>query len=326
MPDLHPGENVRVQLHALRWSGGAGGPPFTLERIDGSRSRSINWRRTAPSCSSSPTRTARPRRSRSDGSRRSSPAGAGRRSSASPRRRRHGPLASPAARASRFPMLPSPHRLRLPAYGSRPCPRPSGRARPGHHRYRRRLGRRSAMSAARHRRSRRGARRKPGCGARWTYEARGPRRARGHVRARLERRAARRPSDAERVEAMLGGANPALSLGPVPPAHGEATLERLAACAVLAGCRPAYFPVVRAAAGGGARARFNAHGIAVTTQPRRHDPRRQRPGARTARHQQRHGCSRPGHPCEHDDRPRAATAAHPHRRRPPGRSRPLHAR
>jgi hypothetical protein len=53
----------------------------------------------------------------------------------------------------------------------------------------------------------------------------------------------------------------------VPPAHGEATLERVAACAVLAGCRPGYFPVVRAAAEAALEPGFNAHGIAVTTQP-----------------------------------------------------------
>src|SRR5499427_10092953 len=52
------------------------------------------------------------------------------------------------------------------------------------------------------------------------------------------------PPTPERVEAMLGGSDPAASLGLVPPDMGEATLERVAACAVLAGCRPAYFPVV----------------------------------------------------------------------------------
>ena len=77
------------------------------------------------------------------------------------------------------------------------------------------------------------------------------------------------PPTPERVEAMLGGRDPALSLGPVPPAHGEATLERLAACAVLAGCRPAYFPVVRAAAEAVLEPGFNAHGIAVTDTARR---------------------------------------------------------
>jgi hypothetical protein len=75
------------------------------------------------------------------------------------------------------------------------------------------------------------------------------------------------PPTPERVEAMLGGRDPGRSLGRVPPAHGEATLERVAACAVLAGCRPAYFPVVVAAVEAALEPAFNAHGIAVTTQP-----------------------------------------------------------
>jgi hypothetical protein len=75
------------------------------------------------------------------------------------------------------------------------------------------------------------------------------------------------PPTAERVEAMLGGRDGGESLGLVPPAMGEATLERVAACAVLAGCRPAYFPVVAAAARAVLDPAFNLHGQAVTTQP-----------------------------------------------------------
>jgi hypothetical protein len=75
------------------------------------------------------------------------------------------------------------------------------------------------------------------------------------------------PPTAERVEAMLGGGDASVSLGLVPPDMGEATLERVAACAVLAGCRPAYFPVVVAAARAVLDPAFNLHGQAVTTQP-----------------------------------------------------------
>jgi hypothetical protein len=75
------------------------------------------------------------------------------------------------------------------------------------------------------------------------------------------------PPTPERVAAMLGDRDPARSLGPVPPAHGEATLERVAACAVLAGCRPEYFPVVVAAVEAALEPDFNPHGLAVTTQP-----------------------------------------------------------
>jgi hypothetical protein len=66
---------------------------------------------------------------------------------------------------------------------------------------------------------------------------------------------------------MLGGRDPGRSLGHVPPAHGEATLERVAACAVLAGCRPEHLPYVAAAVEAALEPGFNAHGIGVTTQP-----------------------------------------------------------
>jgi hypothetical protein len=75
------------------------------------------------------------------------------------------------------------------------------------------------------------------------------------------------PPTVDRVEAMLGGADGSASLGPVPPSMGEATLERVAACAVLAGCRPEYFPVVLAASRAVLDPAFNLHGQAVTTQP-----------------------------------------------------------
>ena len=75
------------------------------------------------------------------------------------------------------------------------------------------------------------------------------------------------PPTRQRVDAMLGGADGAICLGEVPPSMGEATLERVAACAVLASCRPAYFPVVVAAAKAMLDPTFNLHGQAVTTQP-----------------------------------------------------------
>jgi len=75
------------------------------------------------------------------------------------------------------------------------------------------------------------------------------------------------PPTLDRVEAMLGGADGAQSLGLVPPSMGEATLERVAACAVLAGCRPEYFPVVVAASRAVLDPAFNLHGQGVTTQP-----------------------------------------------------------
>jgi hypothetical protein len=75
------------------------------------------------------------------------------------------------------------------------------------------------------------------------------------------------PPTADRVAAMLGTHDPYRSLGAVPPGLGEATLERVAACAVLAGCKPAYFPIVVAAVEAMLEPAFNLHGQAVTTSP-----------------------------------------------------------
>src|SRR5262249_4348464 len=83
----------------------------------------------------------------------------------------------------------------------------------------------------------------PGCSAGWTYDAGGA--GLDELEEMWERGwtdgLPTVPPTPERVEAMLGGLDGARSLGAVPPALGEATLERVAACAVLAGCRPAYF-------------------------------------------------------------------------------------
>jgi peroxiredoxin len=75
------------------------------------------------------------------------------------------------------------------------------------------------------------------------------------------------PPTAERVEAMLGGRDPGTSLGEVPPAMGEATLGRVAACAVLAGCRPEHFPVVLAAVRALLDPAYNLNALTVTTSP-----------------------------------------------------------
>ncbi|MFN2377211.1 MAG: peroxiredoxin family protein [Candidatus Binatia bacterium] len=73
------------------------------------------------------------------------------------------------------------------------------------------------------------------------------------------------PPTRSRVRAMLGDYVADVSLGPVPPGMGELTLERLAACAVLAGCHPTYFPVVKAAAEAALDPAFNLHGVTNTT-------------------------------------------------------------
>lgn len=73
------------------------------------------------------------------------------------------------------------------------------------------------------------------------------------------------PPTPARVAAMLDGRDPTTSLGTIGPAQGEVTYERLAACAVLAGCDPAYWPVVEAAARAVIDPAFNAHGVINTT-------------------------------------------------------------
>ncbi|MFQ5899056.1 MAG: hypothetical protein ACE5JN_12545 [Candidatus Methylomirabilia bacterium] len=77
------------------------------------------------------------------------------------------------------------------------------------------------------------------------------------------------PPTADRVEAMLtaAGAAPDESLGPMPPLWREATVEKLAVNAVMAGCRPEYFPVVLAAVGAVLDPAFNLYGVQATTHP-----------------------------------------------------------
>ena len=75
------------------------------------------------------------------------------------------------------------------------------------------------------------------------------------------------PPTPERVEAMLS----AVSLGPqqvvaqLPPNWGDATVERLAINAVMAGCRPDYLPVIIAAVSAMSDPAFNLYAIQATT-------------------------------------------------------------
>jgi hypothetical protein len=71
----------------------------------------------------------------------------------------------------------------------------------------------------------------------------------------------------ERVDAMLGGGDGARSLGPMPPLWRQATLEKLAVNAVMAGCEPAYFPLIIAAVEGILDPSFNCYGVQATTHP-----------------------------------------------------------
>jgi len=77
------------------------------------------------------------------------------------------------------------------------------------------------------------------------------------------------PPTAERVRAMRAGAPAARaeSLGLMPPLWRECTLEKLAVNAVVAGCEPAYFPVIVAAAEAMLDPAFNLYGVQATTHP-----------------------------------------------------------
>jgi hypothetical protein len=56
-------------------------------------------------------------------------------------------------------------------------------------------------------------------------------------------------------------------VGVLPSRQGEATIEKIAANAVMAGCRPAYFPVVLAAIEALADPLFNLDSVQATTHP-----------------------------------------------------------
>jgi hypothetical protein len=56
-------------------------------------------------------------------------------------------------------------------------------------------------------------------------------------------------------------------VGVLPPRQGEATVEKIAANAVMAGCRPAYLPVVLAAIEALADPLFNLDSVQATTHP-----------------------------------------------------------
>jgi len=77
------------------------------------------------------------------------------------------------------------------------------------------------------------------------------------------------PPTAGRVQKMLGYCDRPLDgpLGLIAPRYGAATPLRLAACAVMAGCRPEYFPVVIHAIEALCEEKFNIYGVNATTHP-----------------------------------------------------------
>ena len=75
------------------------------------------------------------------------------------------------------------------------------------------------------------------------------------------------PPTADLVQAMFDGSAepPAAVVGVVEPRRGEATIEKIAVNAVMAGCKPEYFPAVVAAVRAVCEPRFNLYALNTTT-------------------------------------------------------------
>ena len=75
------------------------------------------------------------------------------------------------------------------------------------------------------------------------------------------------PPTEERVLKMLSGTNrsPAEVIGIIPPDNVPGTIEKIAINAVMAGCKPEYFPVVLAAVEAACLDEFCMHGVLATT-------------------------------------------------------------
>lgn len=77
------------------------------------------------------------------------------------------------------------------------------------------------------------------------------------------------PPTPERVDRMLAWTDRdrEVEIGTMPPRQGIVTIEKLAVNAVMAGCRPEYFPVVLAATEAMLDERFNLYAVQCTTHP-----------------------------------------------------------
>ncbi|MCR9080365.1 MAG: TlpA family protein disulfide reductase [Hyphomonadaceae bacterium] len=75
------------------------------------------------------------------------------------------------------------------------------------------------------------------------------------------------PPTPERVMRMLSGTSrsPKEVIAQMPPNMGEASIEKIAINAVMAGCKPEYLPVVIAAIEAICTDAFNVHGVMATT-------------------------------------------------------------
>ena len=73
------------------------------------------------------------------------------------------------------------------------------------------------------------------------------------------------PTQARMRQMLAGVADPGRSLGAMAPLFGELTIEAIAYCCVLAGCKPAELSVVATAAVAALADEFNLLGIQTTT-------------------------------------------------------------
>ncbi|MDO8672547.1 MAG: UGSC family (seleno)protein, partial [Dehalococcoidia bacterium] len=75
------------------------------------------------------------------------------------------------------------------------------------------------------------------------------------------------PPTAELVQAFVDclGRDPTEVVAEIPPRYGVATVEKIAINAVMAGCRPEYWPILLAAIEAMVEPRFNLNGIQATT-------------------------------------------------------------
>jgi hypothetical protein len=73
------------------------------------------------------------------------------------------------------------------------------------------------------------------------------------------------PPTPDRVAAMIAGRDPHEVVARIPPCYGEATVEKIAANAVMAGCEPGLMRVLIPLTRAIADERFNAHGVQATT-------------------------------------------------------------
>ncbi len=77
------------------------------------------------------------------------------------------------------------------------------------------------------------------------------------------------PPTEEAVERMLAGINrdPADVVAAIPPWYGEATVEKIAINAVMAGCLPEYLPLITTAVAAMCEAPFKLYDVQPTTHP-----------------------------------------------------------